>query len=41
MANDILIVDDEAPIRDVLADSLLDENYEVKTASNGDEALQF
>lgn len=35
----VLIVDDEAPIRDVLAASLVDENYEVTTASNGDEAL--
>ncbi len=37
----VLIVDDEAPIRDVLAASLLDENYEVTTASNGDDAIQI
>jgi len=37
----VLIVDDEAPIRDVLAASLIDENYEVQTAANGDDAIQI
>lgn len=37
----VLIVDDEAPIRDVLAASLVDENYDVSTAANGDEALAY
>lgn len=35
----ILIVDDEAPIRDVLSASLRDEGYEVRMAENGDAAL--
>ncbi len=35
----ILIVDDEAAIRQVLKDSLNDENYSVDVASDGDEAL--
>ena len=37
----VLIVDDEAPIREVLAASLLDENYEVYNVENGDAALAF
>jgi two-component system nitrogen regulation response regulator NtrX len=37
--NKILIVDDEAPIRDILSVSLQDEGYEVKTAQNGEEGL--
>ncbi|HEX4922611.1 MAG TPA: sigma-54 dependent transcriptional regulator, partial [Bdellovibrionales bacterium] len=37
----ILIVDDEAPIRDVLSASLADENYEVRVAKNGEEGLRM
>lgn len=37
----ILIVDDEAPIRDVLSASLKDEGYTVKTAENGETGLQL
>jgi two-component system, NtrC family, nitrogen regulation response regulator NtrX len=37
----ILIVDDEAPIRDVLSASLADENYEVRVAKNGEEGLRI
>ena len=37
----ILIVDDEAPIREVLAAALTDEGYEVQTASHGEEALRL
>ncbi|MFN8845725.1 MAG: sigma-54-dependent transcriptional regulator [Bdellovibrionales bacterium] len=37
--NKILIIDDEAPIRDILSASLRDEGYSVETASNGDEGL--
>lgn len=36
----ILIIDDEAPIRDVLSASLQDEGYEVVTASDGETGLQ-
>ncbi|MCB0349378.1 MAG: sigma-54-dependent Fis family transcriptional regulator, partial [Bdellovibrionales bacterium] len=35
----VLIIDDEAPIRDVLSASLRDEGYEVDVASNGEEGL--
>lgn len=35
----ILIVDDEAPIRDVLSASLKDEGFEVRTAEDGDRGL--
>lgn len=35
----ILIVDDEAPIRDVLSASLRDENFAVRTAENGEAGL--
>lgn len=35
----ILIIDDEAGIRDILSASLKDESYEVLTASNGEEGL--
>lgn len=38
--NKILIVDDEAAIRQVMAASLKDEGYEVLTASHGEEGLQ-
>jgi two-component system, NtrC family, nitrogen regulation response regulator NtrX len=39
MAGDILIVDDEADIRDVVAGILDDEGYRTRTARNSDEAL--
>ncbi|MCA3254996.1 MAG: sigma-54-dependent Fis family transcriptional regulator, partial [Alphaproteobacteria bacterium] len=39
MALDILVVDDEADIRDLIAGVLQDEGYETRTASNSDEAL--
>jgi two-component system, NtrC family, nitrogen regulation response regulator NtrX len=39
MAADILIVDDEADIRDLVAGILQDEGYSARTARNSDEAL--
>lgn len=39
MASDILIVDDEADIRDLVAGILQDEGYETRTARDSDEAL--
>src|SRR3984957_17201983 len=39
MAADILIVDDEADIRDLVAGILQDEGYEARTARNSDDAL--
>jgi len=39
MAADILIVDDEADIREVVAGILQDEGYKTRTASQADEAL--
>jgi two-component system nitrogen regulation response regulator NtrX len=39
MAAEILIVDDEADIRDLVAGILQDEGYEPRTARNSDEAL--
>jgi len=39
MAADILIVDDEADIRDLVAGILQDEGYAARTARNSDEAL--
>lgn len=39
MANDILIVDDEADIRDLVAGILEDEGYETRTARDSDTAL--
>jgi CheY-like chemotaxis protein len=38
--NHILVVDDDAAIRDVVADILEMSDYHVKTASNGAEALE-
>lgn len=35
----ILIIDDEAPIRDVLSASLVDEGFTVKTAENGEKGM--
>jgi two-component system, NtrC family, nitrogen regulation response regulator NtrX len=40
MALDILIVDDEADIRDLVAGVLSDDGYETRTAATADEALQ-
>ena len=37
----VLVVDDDAEIRQALTDVLEDEQYEVLTASNGREALQL
>ncbi|MGE3973456.1 MAG: sigma-54-dependent transcriptional regulator [Bdellovibrionales bacterium] len=37
----VLIVDDEAPIREVLCASLQDENYDVRLASQGEEAIKM
>ncbi|MCA0405685.1 MAG: response regulator, partial [Proteobacteria bacterium] len=39
MAGDILIVDDEADIRDLVAGILDDEGYTTRTARHADEAL--
>ncbi|MBV9071462.1 MAG: sigma-54-dependent Fis family transcriptional regulator, partial [Acidobacteria bacterium] len=39
MATDILIVDDEADIRELVAGILEDEGYAVRTAKNADEAI--
>jgi two-component system nitrogen regulation response regulator NtrX len=39
MASDILIVDDEADIRELVADILQDEGYSTCTARDSDEAL--
>ncbi|HYW58940.1 MAG TPA: sigma-54 dependent transcriptional regulator [Xanthobacteraceae bacterium] len=39
MASDILIVDDEADIRDLVAGILQDEGYETRTARDSDDAL--
>ncbi len=36
----LLVVDDEAPIREVLTASLVDDGCEVRTAKSGDEALK-
>ena len=41
MAIKILIVDDEADIRDVLKLTLSEENYEVLEAKDGEEALKI
>jgi two-component system nitrogen regulation response regulator NtrX len=40
MAADILVVDDEADIRDLVAGVLEDEGYSVRTAGDSDSALQ-
>src|SRR6202158_489013 len=39
MATDILIVDDEADIRELVGGILEDEGYAVRTAKNADEAI--
>lgn len=40
MTADILIVDDEADIRELVSDILKDQNYATRTAKNSDEALR-
>jgi CheY-like chemotaxis protein len=35
----ILVVDDQEPIRDLIADILVADGHEVRTAENGVEAL--
>ena len=40
MAGDILIVDDEADIRDLIGGILTDEGYEARTAADSDSALK-
>jgi len=40
MSIDILIVDDEADIRELIADTLKDEGYSTRTANNSDTALK-
>jgi len=40
MALDVLIVDDEADIRELVAGVLEDEGFETRTAANADEALE-
>ena len=39
MSGEILIVDDEADIRDLVAGILQDEGYTARTARNSDEAM--
>ncbi len=39
MAHDVLVVDDEADIRDLVSGILSDEGYYVRTAANSDQAL--
>src|SRR5882757_6507532 len=39
MASDVLVVDDEADIRDLVAGILTDEGYAVRTAADSDSAL--
>ncbi len=40
MAHEILIVDDEADIRNVIADLLQDEGYQTRTAEDGEKAVE-
>lgn len=40
MTADILIVDDEADIRDLISDILKDAKYSTRTASNSDAAFK-
>ena len=39
MASDVLVVDDEADIRDLVAGILTDEGYDVRTANDSESAL--
>ena len=40
MALDLLIVDDEADIREIMSDILRDEGYDCREAANSADALQ-
>jgi len=40
MASDILVVDDEADIRELVSGFLQDEGHQIRTARDGDEALE-
>ena len=40
MASDVLVVDDEADIRDLVSGILEDEGHQVRTARGSDEALE-
>ncbi|MGE0830152.1 MAG: sigma-54-dependent transcriptional regulator [Hyphomonadaceae bacterium] len=40
MSSDILVIDDEADIRELISGILQDDGHQVRTASNGDEALE-
>jgi len=39
MASDVLVVDDEADIRELVAGILTDEGYAVRTATDSESAL--
>src|SRR3989337_1117294 len=39
MARDVLVVDDEADIRELISGVLADEGYEARTAANSDQAM--
>ena len=39
MASDVLVVDDEADIRDLVAGILTDEGYAVRVANDSEQAL--
>ena len=39
MASDILVIDDEADIRDLVSGILEDDGHQVRTARDSDEAL--
>ncbi len=41
MSVSVLIVDDEAGVRDMLSDYLSEHGFEAHTACNGEEALEF
>jgi len=41
VANKVLVVDDEAPVRDLFIDLLQAEKYTVKTVATGEEALEM
>lgn len=40
MSSRVLIIEDENDIREAIAEAFLSNNYEVSTASNGEEGLQ-
>lgn len=40
MAGKILVVDDEAPVRDMFKDLLRNEGYQTQTVATGEEALE-